>query len=80
MGGGEHDLSYYFKCMVGGILACGVTHTAICPIDIVKCRKQVLDIHDLASVASLLLRLIQICISPSVTVLRLLRPNRVSVV
>lgn len=37
----KHDLSYYLKCMVGGVLACGVTHTGIVPIDIVKCRKQV---------------------------------------
>lgn len=36
-----HDMSYYRKCMVGGILACGLTHAAICPLDIVKCRKQV---------------------------------------
>lgn len=36
-----HDMSYYGKCMVAGILACGVTHAAICPLDIVKCRKQV---------------------------------------
>jgi solute carrier family 25 phosphate transporter 3 len=26
--------------MIGGILACGLTHTAITPLDIVKCRKQ----------------------------------------
>ena len=36
-----HDFSYYSKCMVAGVLACGVTHAAICPLDIVKCRKQV---------------------------------------
>jgi len=35
-----HDFSYYSKCMVAGVLACGVTHAAICPLDIVKCRKQ----------------------------------------
>lgn len=28
------------KCMAGGIFACGLTHAAICPLDIVKCRKQ----------------------------------------
>ena len=39
MGGEEHDLSYYAKCMMGGILACGLTHTAICPLDVVKCRR-----------------------------------------
>ena len=37
----KHDASYYAKCMVGGIFACGLTHAAICPLDIVKCRKQV---------------------------------------
>jgi len=37
----KHDASYYFKCMIGGDLACGLTHTFICPLDIVKCRKQV---------------------------------------
>jgi len=36
-----HDLSYYGKCMVGGIFACGLTHMAVCPLDIVKCRMQV---------------------------------------
>lgn len=39
--GDVHDTSYYLKCMMGGVLACGVTHAAICPLDIVKCRKQV---------------------------------------
>lgn len=36
-----HDMSYYAKCMVGGIFACGITHAAVCPLDIVKCRRQV---------------------------------------
>ena len=36
-----HDASYYIKCMIGGALACGLTHAAICPLDIVKCRMQV---------------------------------------
>lgn len=36
-----HDMSYYGKCMVGGIFACGLTHMAVCPLDIVKCRMQV---------------------------------------
>lgn len=35
-----HDFSYYKKCMVGGILSCGLTHTLVCPLDIVKCRMQ----------------------------------------
>jgi len=33
-------MSYYQKCMVGGILSCGITHTIVCPLDIVKCRMQ----------------------------------------
>ena len=37
-----HDMSYYSKCMFGGVLSCGLTHTAVCPLDIVKCRKQVI--------------------------------------
>jgi solute carrier family 25 phosphate transporter 3 len=37
----KHDVSYYLKCMMGGALACGLTHAAICPLDIVKCRMQV---------------------------------------
>lgn len=42
MGGSDvHDLSYYSKCMVGGILSCGITHMLVCPLDIVKCRMQV---------------------------------------
>ena len=36
-----HDMSYYGKCMIGGVLSCGITHTLVCPLDIVKCRKQV---------------------------------------
>lgn len=41
MGGDTHDASYYFKCMIGGLLACGITHTAIVPLDVMKCKKQV---------------------------------------
>ena len=37
-----HDMNYYTKCMFGGVLSCGLTHTAVCPLDIVKCRKQVI--------------------------------------
>jgi len=36
-----HDASYYLRCMVGGMLACGLTHTAIVPLDVVKCKMQV---------------------------------------
>jgi solute carrier family 25 phosphate transporter 3 len=32
---------YYAACTIGGILACGLTHTAVTPLDLVKCRRQV---------------------------------------
>jgi len=32
---------YYGKCMIGGALSCGLTHTLIVPLDLVKCRMQV---------------------------------------
>ena len=36
-----HTTSYYTTCMVGGALACGLTHTAVTPLDVVKCNMQV---------------------------------------
>ena len=36
IGSGE----YYALCGLGGILSCGITHTAITPLDLVKCRLQ----------------------------------------
>jgi len=36
-----HDLSYYGKSLLGGILACGITHAAITPLDVTKCNMQV---------------------------------------
>jgi len=36
-----HDASYYFKCVIGGAMACGLTHAFITPLDLVKCRRQV---------------------------------------
>lgn len=36
MAQGKHDLSYYLKCMAGGSLACGLTHTALIPLDMVR--------------------------------------------
>lgn len=32
---------YYAYCGFGGILSCGLTHTAVVPLDLVKCRIQV---------------------------------------
>jgi len=32
---------YYGLCAVGGLLSCGLTHTAVVPLDLVKCRIQV---------------------------------------
>jgi len=36
-----HDVSYYSKCMLGGVLACGITHAGITPLDVAKCNMQV---------------------------------------
>lgn len=36
----SHPFDYYIKCMVGGVFACGLTHTLVCPLDIVKCNMQ----------------------------------------
>jgi solute carrier family 25 phosphate transporter 3 len=35
------SLKYYAACTFGGILACGLTHTAVTPLDLIKCRRQV---------------------------------------
>lgn len=32
---------YFILCGFGGILSCGTTHTAVVPLDLVKCRIQV---------------------------------------
>ncbi|KAL0636362.1 Cu/Pi carrier [Maublancomyces gigas] len=32
---------YYAACALGGMFACGPTHTAVTPLDLVKCRRQV---------------------------------------
>jgi len=32
---------YFALCGIGGVLSCGITHTAIVPLDLVKCRIQV---------------------------------------
>lgn len=36
-----YSAEYYATCTFGGMLACGVTHTAVTPLDLVKCRRQV---------------------------------------
>ena len=37
----EHNALYYAKCMFGGVLSCGLTHTAVVPLDVTKCKMQV---------------------------------------
>lgn len=32
---------YYLLCGFGGVLSCGLTHTAVVPLDLIKCRIQV---------------------------------------
>jgi len=36
-----HDGQYYAKCMLGGVLACGLTHALVTPLDVTKCNMQV---------------------------------------
>ncbi|KAI8823718.1 putative mitochondrial carrier family [Fimicolochytrium jonesii] len=36
-----HDATYYAKCFMSGIVACGTTHTAMTPLDVTKCSMQV---------------------------------------
>lgn len=31
----------YLACGIGGILSCGITHTMVTPLDVVKCNMQV---------------------------------------
>lgn len=38
--GPKHDLLYYSKCSLGGVLSCGLTHAATTPLDLHKCRSQ----------------------------------------
>ncbi|KAF2729953.1 mitochondrial carrier [Polyplosphaeria fusca] len=33
--------TYFAACTVGGVIACGPTHTMVTPLDLVKCRRQV---------------------------------------
>jgi len=35
------SVKYYIYCGLGGMLSCGVTHTALVPLDLIKCRLQV---------------------------------------
>lgn len=50
---------FYLSCAAGGALSCGLTHTLVTPLDLVKCRRQV----ELSVFLFLLMlcRLIQIC-------------------
>lgn len=32
---------YYAACTLGGVIACGPTHSSVTPLDLVKCRRQV---------------------------------------
>ncbi|KAJ9625063.1 Cu/Pi carrier [Taxawa tesnikishii (nom. ined.)] len=36
-----YSAKYYAACTFGGLLACGVTHWSVTPLDLVKCRRQV---------------------------------------
>jgi solute carrier family 25 phosphate transporter 3 len=35
-----HSPAYYAACAVGGVFSCGLTHTFVTPLDVVKCNMQ----------------------------------------
>jgi len=35
------SMKFYAMCGLGGVLSCGITHTALVPLDLIKCRIQV---------------------------------------
>jgi len=35
-----YSFKYYYACAFGGLLACGLTHAFVTPLDLVKCRRQ----------------------------------------
>lgn len=37
--------AFYGACTMGGILSCGLTHTGVTPLDLVKCNMQVFFLH-----------------------------------
>ena len=36
-----YSREFYTTCAIGGALSCGTTHTAVTPLDVVKCNMQV---------------------------------------
>lgn len=36
-----YSMEYFLACGLGGLLCCGLTHTAVTPIDVVKCNMQI---------------------------------------
>jgi len=37
----NHDFPYYLKCLIGGAITCGSTHTLMTPLDVMKCKEQI---------------------------------------
>ena len=36
-----YSRDYYLTCALGGAICCGATHTAVTPLDVVKCNMQI---------------------------------------
>ena len=53
---------YYALCGFGGILSCGLTHTAVVPLDLVKCRIQVSSKQFFVSFDVLLCNFVQLSV------------------
>lgn len=43
------SLKFYALCGFGGVLSCGLTHTAVVPLDLVKCRIQVCKLQNISN-------------------------------
>ncbi|CAL5220933.1 g3031 [Coccomyxa viridis] len=46
-----YSRDFYAACTLGGVLSCGLTHTAVTPLDVVKCNMQI-DPQKYKSIAS----------------------------
>jgi solute carrier family 25 phosphate transporter 3 len=44
-----YSKEFYTACTIGGMLSCGLTHTGVTPMDVVKCNMQVWKIMSLSS-------------------------------
>lgn len=44
------SMKYFLLCGLGGAISCGITHTSIVALDLVKCRIQVSYLNDIEKI------------------------------